>query len=191
MYQLFCVRKNKFSGQKQYKIGNRPLEAAVGSLFSKVALSRKRTLVFKQDTEEVRLTKECLEKLIKANGLERYFGNVKVIVFYDTMNVFLFMNLDQTLFISTEAIEVANKDEHQLSLLLAHELSHYLLEHQVSRISSAFVLKYVFPLFARSARSTIIDPTVEDFRAKTQLQTYSCYYPTQKYVDKYKERHCD
>jgi Zn-dependent protease with chaperone function len=55
-------------------------------------------------------------------------GAVNVVVVHDPLSVMMFMNLDQTLFITTKALEVTNLQEPELMLLLTHELAHYLLE---------------------------------------------------------------
>ena len=90
---MFLVRKNKFSDTKQYKVISRPFEVHVlGRLISHYAYKKKKSLVYKQD--EVSIVKKCIEKLITANGLERYLPAVKVFLFHDKNNVFMFMNFD-------------------------------------------------------------------------------------------------
>lgn len=70
-----------------------------------------------------------LERIINANGLERYLPNLKVVLIHDPFTVLLFLNFDKTLFITTKALEVTGMVEGELALLLSHELAHYLLEH--------------------------------------------------------------
>jgi Zn-dependent protease with chaperone function len=91
---------------------------------------------------------------------------------------------------TSKTLEVSGHSDEELSLLLAHELSHFMLEHQVERliavIGQALVRTYV-----SAGNTTRLDPVVADFIAKTRLQQVSCFYPQQRLVTKFTERHCD
>lgn len=130
LYEVGFVRKNKFSKQKQYKLFNRAFESyVVGGLISSIVAKAKRHLIYKQSTEEVQSVNRVLERLVKANGLDRYLPNLNVVVIHDPCTVLLFMNFNKTLFITTKALEVTGMVEEELALLVSHELAHYLLEH--------------------------------------------------------------
>jgi len=51
----------------------------------------------------------------------------------------MFLNTDQTFFVSSRCLKMAEDSEEMLALLLCHEISHYLLEHQSSRIMQALM----------------------------------------------------
>ena len=48
---------------------------------------------------------------------------------HDENTICLFMNTDQTLFITIAALKIARMDEAKLALLVSHELAHYLMDH--------------------------------------------------------------
>ena len=128
------MRKNKFSERKEYKIINKPFESLIlGPLLTSRAKKRYQHVIYKQDTEETLLVKTCLAKLVEANSLERQImmPDLSVKVLHDDATVALFMNLDQTLFITIAALKLAEMDESKLALLVSHELAHYLMDHQV------------------------------------------------------------
>lgn len=37
----------------------------------------------------------------------------------------------------------------------------------------------------------VYDPVTEEFKQKTKLQKFSCYYPHQRVMDKFYEKNCD
>ena len=41
----------------------------------------------------------------------------------------MYLNMDQRLFLTIKALNVSKMKEEELALLIAHELSHYLLDH--------------------------------------------------------------
>ena len=64
--------------------------------------------------------------------------------------------------------------------MIAHELAHFVLDHQVYRVAkSLFVNKVKSLLFFRNAGfREVYDPTRDEFRAKVaDKQRYSCFYP--------------
>ena len=82
--------------------------------------------------------------------------------------VIMFMNLDQRLFVTIPILKLAQMKEEGVALLIAHELAHYILDHQVYRVSKAlFVNKFKSIFFFRNAGfREVYDPTKEEFRAK-------------------------
>jgi predicted Zn-dependent protease len=72
-------------------------------------------------------------------------SNTKVVLIHDPCTVLLFMNFDRTLFITSKALDVTAMDEGELALLIGHELSHYLLEHQVERTFGFLTEVYLRP----------------------------------------------
>lgn len=99
------------------------------------------------------------------------------------------MNLDQTFFVTIAALKIAQMDEAKLALLISHELSHYLMDHQVQRMGLGFIRDKINMKLGQGKAQ--LDPTKKEFMAKTKLQSYSCFYPQQKVVDKFMERNCD
>ena len=82
------------------------------------------------------------------------------------------------MFVTIQSLKVAGMDEAKLALLISHELSHYLLGHQVERIGHAIFTEYLKKRWFRmTEQKDIYDPVREDFKLKTRLHRYSCYYP--------------
>ena len=79
------------------------------------------------------------------------------------------MSLDQTLFVTIKSLKVAGMDEAKLALLVSHELSHYLLDHQVSRIGCSMYRENVWKRYFNLAKQDFYDPVREDFKEKTKL----------------------
>jgi hypothetical protein len=70
--------------------------------------------------------------------------------------------------------------EEGVALLIAHELSHYILDHQPYRIfKSVFVNRVKNLLFFRNAGfREVYDPTKQEFKDKVETkQKWSCFYP--------------
>ena len=55
----------------------------------------------------------------------------------DTLS--MFMNMDGTFYISKKCIDICSGDPKLLTLMLCHELSHFLLEHQCLRIINSII----------------------------------------------------
>jgi hypothetical protein len=72
---------------------------------------------------------------------------------------------------------------------MAHELSHYLLDHQVERVFKFGRHRFISPYFNRDKGNA--DPVVVDFKKMMVMQWYSCFYPQQRAANKFTERHCD
>jgi hypothetical protein len=132
MYKLAFVRRNKFSNQKEFKLINKPFEMFVlGGLLSSKIKNSYQALTYKQDTEEVKLAKLCLTKLISENGLDSFVPFASVCLLHNTSSMAMFMSPDQTLFLTINALSLSAQNEEALALLIAHELAHYLLDHNV------------------------------------------------------------
>ena len=97
------------------------------------------------------------------------------------------------------ALTVSEKDERLLSILISHELAHYLLSHQSKRLLTAFLNTYIQEIIfdEKKIRKThkdinVYDPMITEYEKRTALQKYSGYYPAkQKILDKFYERNCD
>ena len=99
--------------------------------------------------------------------------------------VFLFLCPDGTFFITYRALQLCDKQAGSLSLLISHELAHYLLDHQVTRVLSAFENGYLrgqifneenlSPLNSKN-NVKVYDPMQKEFEKRVWLQKYSCYY---------------
>lgn len=106
----------------------------------------------------------------------------------------MFMNLDQRFFLTIPILQLTSMREEQLALLIAHELSHYLLDHQVLRLAKAYFITHVYSrfIFRNAGFKEIYDPTKQEFRDKVvKKQKFSCFYPQQRLVTKYYEKNCD
>lgn len=99
-----------------------------------------------------------------------------MVVLHDAHNVFMFMNFDQTLFVTSQMLKVAQMNEAEVALMISHELSHYLLEHQVSRLASFWAELYVRPRMF-DLKKELREAIKEEFKEKTVLQKISCFYP--------------
>ena len=55
-------------------------------------------------------------------------------------------------------------DEKKLALLISHELSHYLLDHQAARITKVVFNEYIYRNYFRTKEIEIYDPIKEDFK---------------------------
>ena len=76
--------------------------------------------------------KTCLSKLVEANYLSMLMltpESLQVKVIHDELSIALWMNLDQTFYITISALRLSEMDEAKLALLISHELAHYLLDH--------------------------------------------------------------
>ena len=76
--------------------------------------------------------KTCLSKLVEANYLGMLMltpESLQVKVIHDELTIALWMNLDQTFYITISALRLTEMDEAKLALLISHELAHYLLDH--------------------------------------------------------------
>jgi Zn-dependent protease with chaperone function len=132
---MFFIRRNQFSQNREVKFFARPVERMVGRAISSRLLQSNKSHIYKQDTEEVRLVKSALAKLIKANNLQDRFGLTNegepkfdvTLIHSDTF--VMFINLDQRFFLTIPLLKLSNMNEESLALLVAHELAHYLLEH--------------------------------------------------------------
>ena len=129
-YDMFCVRRNEFSKNREFKVGGRLIEQiVVGPLVTRYLLKTKKN-IYRQDTEEVDMIKEVISKVVAANNLADYINLEHLVikmVHDDTLA--LFMNVDQTFFLSVQVIKTCDMREEELALLICHELAHYLLDH--------------------------------------------------------------
>ena len=131
-YQCFCVRRNKFSGQKEFKVLNKPFEVHVlGPLITRRLKNSFASVIYKQETEETQVVMSAFDKLVKTNSIAKLLtdGDFQVKVLHDELAVGLFMNLDRTLYITVAALKMAQMDESKVALLVSHELAHFLMDH--------------------------------------------------------------
>ena len=101
----------------------------LGPLVTKRIQKNFATVLYKQETEETKLVKKCLQKLVNLNYLNKLVPDINVKVVHSEGTVGLWMGLDQTLFVSIAALKVSDMDETKLALLVSHELAHYLMDH--------------------------------------------------------------
>ena len=161
------------------KILNKPFEMhVVGPLISRAIKKSHANVIYKQETEENQLVLKCLERLIEANFLGKLLPNVSVKVIHNDKTVGLFMSLDQTMFVTVATLTISGMDEAKLALIVANELSHYLMDHQLSRLyTGLFNEKILSYLHNKAYSSHKNDPVRNDFKARTKLQSYSSFYP--------------
>jgi len=95
-YELAFERKNHFSGKKEFKLFSRTFEANfVGKYFTRRILhSRYKNLVYKQDTEEVKLVDTCARKLLEANQLQKFLPSLQIKVLHLDNTVGMFLSPD-------------------------------------------------------------------------------------------------
>lgn len=146
------------------------------------------------------MVERIVKRLITNNNFERQCNpdRIKVKVLFDD-TVFLYLSHDLTLFVTHRALTVSEKDERLLSILISHELAHYLLSHQSKRLLTAFLNTYIQGIIfdEKKIRKThkdidVYDPMITEYEKRTALQKYSGYYPAkQKILDKFYERNCD
>lgn len=123
------VRKNKFSNQKELKLFARPFESFIfGAFISSKIKKSYQGLTYKKDTDEVKRVLTIIDKLSKANHLQSFVDRMSVVVLHNTNTVALYTSLNSTLFVTVETLKLAATEE-QLSLIVAHELAHYLSDH--------------------------------------------------------------
>lgn len=84
---------------------------------------------------------KCIAKLATANSLLEEVKGVRIVVVHNTNSLAMWMSPDKTFFITVATLSLA-KTEEQLALVVAHELGHYLLDHQVKRIFMAWFWRY-------------------------------------------------
>jgi predicted SprT family Zn-dependent metalloprotease len=81
--------------------------------------------------------------------------------------------------VTIATLKLASMDEARLALLVSHELAHYLMDHQVNRLAVSWFREHVYTkaFKVKSQRLAETDPIKNDFKARTKLQSYSCFYP--------------
>ncbi|TNV83821.1 hypothetical protein FGO68_gene14586 [Halteria grandinella] len=189
LYEMTMVRRNEFSRNREFKFVNKMAEGWLGGRVSKKVMEEQRRYVYKQDTREV-----------EANNLQRHFiplsseeGHLFNVTLVHNDTYLMFFNLDQRFFLSSSLLDLSSLSEPHLALLLSHELSHYLLDHQLLRLAKAYFANSLYPrFFKRTAGIDLLDPARDEFRSKiVQKQRHSCFYPQQRVVTKYYEKNCD
>ena len=92
---MTVVRRNKFSGQKQFKFINMPFETyVVGAFLSYQIKKSHQKVIYKQDTEESQLVQSCLDKLVESNNLNQLLPFKSIKLLHNENAVALFMSLD-------------------------------------------------------------------------------------------------
>ena len=76
--------------------------------------------------------------------MENFLPFLKVQVLHNEHTIALYMNSDQTFYVTIKALQLAEMNEEKLALLVCHELGHYLLDHSALRQAKAWVLENVF-----------------------------------------------
>lgn len=91
----------------------------------------------------------------------------------------MYLGLDQRLMVTIQVLKLGGMREEDVALLLAHELSHYLLDHSFYRlVKSLFVNKVVARMMRGAGFKEVYDPTKEEFKTRVaDKQRYSCFYP--------------
>jgi len=110
----------------------------------------------------------------------------------------MFLSPDLHFFITHKALKLAEDNELLLSLLVSHELAHYLLDHQIQKVLNGFFYVYcykkLFPSKDWREHEEIVvhDPLKNEFEDKIYLQNFSDFYPNkQRISNKFYERNCD
>ena len=64
-------------------------------------------LTYKQDTEEIKLAKSCLSKLISSNSLDGIVPVAKLCLLHNSSTLAMFMSPDQTFFLTVNALTLS------------------------------------------------------------------------------------
>ena len=101
LYQMVAVRKNKFSGRKEFKFINRPFELyCLGPFISRRIKASYKNVIYKQESEECKQVRKNIDRLIEENNLRPLMPFLDVKLIHDQNTVALYLNLDQTLYIT-------------------------------------------------------------------------------------------
>lgn len=94
---------------------------------------------------------------------------IKVSLVHDD-TVIMLLNLDQRLYLTIPILKLANMKEEGVALLVAHELSHFILDHQPYRIFKAFFVNKIKSIlfFKNAGFREIYDPTKQEFKEKVE-----------------------
>ena len=98
------------------------------------------------------------------------------------------------MFLTIPVLKLAQMKEEAVAVLVAHELAHFVLDHQVYRVVKAGFVNKVKDIlvFKNAGFREVYDPTKQEFKEKVaDKQKYSCFYPQQRVVTKFYEKNCD
>lgn len=125
------------------------------------------------------LVKKVLKDVVEKNNLGAFIEPEKVSVkVIENNTLILFYNFDNTFFVASKCLKIANLNEYELALLICSELSHFLLSHTPKRVFESLFQKYIFrKLFRLSDDVSSTDPLVKDLEERTSLHKHSPYYP--------------
>jgi hypothetical protein len=143
---MFCFTKNPISKKYEWKLGSKALEKhIIAPIISTKIQKTFDGKIFKQDTPEVKLVKDIINKVVIANNLDEYIDTEQLMikVVYNH-NLIMFFNWNHHFYITHKCINLTHNDERQLALLICHELSHYLLDHQARRVA---IIVYATKIF--------------------------------------------
>ena len=103
------------------------------------------------------------------------FPEIKTRVIYSDQ-LFMFLSFDGTLIITTGLLDVCGQDDNALFLLISHELAHYLLDHQQTRIVNTILHKLKIKAGYYETREIGDESLRTEFNKRTFLQNWSCFY---------------
>ena len=192
IYKTWFVRVNSFSKNFEMKIISDNVEKAIGKRNTNTILKEMKGLIYKEDSEEVKRVKNVMDTLIDKNNVRSYCRNIKIKVLHIPV-IGWFMSLDQTFFISSKTLEISKSDD-ELAMIMAHELSHFLLQHLPLKIFNLYWLKKYKNIgseaFYQSA-DIIQSAHGESIKRARNLQYFSWFYPERLFFTKYYERKAD
>lgn len=119
-----------------------------------------------------------LKLIISSNSLEIEMPKVQVV--WDS-NILLFYNFDDTFYISSQCLKLAKNEPSKLALLICHELSHYLLDHQAKRVFTMWArhklngFSSIFKLKSQRLRVSP-NPAVAEFDKRVYPSQFGCFY---------------
>ncbi|CDW80167.1 m48 family [Stylonychia lemnae] len=193
-YELCFISKNRISKNREYKLfGGLFHSSVLGPLISQRISKAYEGKFYKQDTEEVKLVRNIIDKVVLSNNLIQHVSPYYQVKVIHNENIGMFMNVDNKLYVSVNVLKIAEMKEEQVALLICHELAHYILDHQIQRLLNSlghYMLKDL-GLFKLKSDIKFRDPTLDEFKKRTQVQHYLCFYPHQRVMSKFYERNCD
>lgn len=110
--------------------------------------------------------------MIESNNLEEYIdmNKLEIKLLYDE-NLVLFFNSDLKFYLTLKCHKLANYTEEKLALLICHELSHYLLDHNSKRIIISYFHWEFFKKWFKSIQDNceLYDPRTEEFKERSKV----------------------
>ena len=184
-YNLLFIKRNSYSHKREFKLICHPFQSYLCKKYMTSLICQPYyRLLLKQSTPESQRVMKVLEVIVRTNNLNS-LKDCKVLV-YDLPNMFLHLSMDKKLIVSTKTLLLTQTDN-ELAFLIAHEIAHFLLDHNLMR-----VIKHWLNYKARLREKRLIQDSINnDFDKLAELNDLICYYPSYSLLDKFNERDTD